>query len=51
MVLGGANPKKIVDPEMQEALLDPKLGKTFKRIGVLPHPRKDDFKVYFYASR
>ncbi|CAN5275051.1 hypothetical protein BH10CYA1_BH10CYA1_58900 [soil metagenome] len=51
LVLGGKNPKQIVEPEMQDALLDPKFGKKFKRIGVLPHPRKMDFKVYFYASK
>jgi hypothetical protein len=51
MVLCGDDPKKIVAPEMQEALLDPKFGKSFKRIGVLPHPRKPDYKVYFYAGK
>ena len=52
VVLSGVDPKKIVLPKMQEALHDPNvaLAKSFKRIGVLPHPRNADFKVYFYAA-
>lgn len=50
LVLSGREPKLIVEPAMQRALLESQFNKSFKRLGVLQHPRRSDFKVYFYGS-
>lgn len=50
VVLCGKHQNQVVEPLMQKALNSSIFGKSFKRIGVLPHPRRSDFKVYFYSS-